>query len=108
MYNLMDNYLCQICIRELYGTKRKYNHENLQVHHAIPINSNKDLKLDENNLITLCSMHHSMCDKGQIPYEEVKKIINEQNQKEKQSPAISNIFKKYTQTPTAPINLHRI
>ena len=50
----------------------------LQVHHAIPINSNENLKLDENNLITLCSMHHSMCDKGQIPYKEVKKIINEQ------------------------------
>ena len=78
----LDNYLFQICIRELYGTKRKYNHENLQVHHAIPINSNKDLKLDENNLVTLCSMHHSMCDKGQIPYKEVKKIIIEQTQKE--------------------------
>ncbi len=73
-----NNYLCQICIRELYGTKRKYNPEDLQVHHAIPINMNEDLKLDENNLITLCSIHHSMCDKGQIPYEEVKKIINEQ------------------------------
>ena len=75
-----DNYLCQICVRELYGTKRKYNSDNLQVHHAAPINLSEDLKLDENNLITLCSMHHSMCDKGQIPYEEVKKIINEQNQ----------------------------
>ena len=74
-----DNYLCQICIRELYGTKRKYNHENLQVHHAIPINSNKDLKLDESNLITLCSMHHSMCEKGKIPFEEIQGIINEQN-----------------------------
>lgn len=76
-----DNYLCQICIRELYGTKRKYNSANLQVHHAVPINSNEDLKLDENNLITLCSMHHSMCDKSKIPYKEVKKIINEQENK---------------------------
>ncbi len=75
-----DNYLCQICIRELYGAKRKYNHKNLQVHHAIPINVGDDLKLNENNLITLCSMHHSMCDKGEIPYEEIKKIIDEQNQ----------------------------
>ena len=73
-----DNYLCQVCIRELYGTKRKYNSEGLQVHHAVPINLSEDLKLDENNLITLCSMHHSMCDKGQIPYKEVKKIIDEQ------------------------------
>ena len=53
-------------------------------------------------------MHHSMCDKGQIPYEEVKKIINEQNQKQTNPPTTPNIFKKDTQTPTAPINLHRI
>ena len=77
-----DDYLCQICIRELYGTIRKYNYKDLQVHHAIPINANEDLKLDENNLITLCSMHHAMCDRGEIPYEEVKKIIDEQQGKE--------------------------
>ena len=79
-----DSYLCQICIRELYSTKRKYNCEGLQVHHAIPINSNEELKLDDGNLITLCSMHHAMCDKGKIPYDEIKKIISEQeNKKEK-------------------------
>ena len=77
-----DNYLCQICIREMYGTKRKYNPNNLQVHHAIAIRSRDDLKLDENNLITVCSMHHEMCDSGEIPYEEVKKIIDEQQGKE--------------------------
>lgn len=58
----------------------------------MPINLSEDLKLDESNLITLCSMHHSMCDKGQIPYEEVKKIINEQNQKTNQSPTTPKIF----------------
>lgn len=73
----------------------------------MPINLSEDLKLDENNLITLCSMHHSMCDKGQIPYKEVKKIINEQNQKQSNPPTTPNIFKENTQTPTAPINLHR-
>ena len=72
-----DKYFCQICIRGLYGTWRKYNCENLQVHHAILINSNHELKLEDSNLITLCSMHHSMCDKGQIPYEEVKRIIEQ-------------------------------
>lgn len=76
-----DNYLCQICIRELYGTIRKYNHSDLQVHHAIPINSSEELKLYDSNLITLCSMHHAMCDKGTIPYNEVKKIIDEQENK---------------------------
>ncbi len=56
-----DSYLCQICIREMYDTYRKYNCNDLQVHHAVPINASKELRLD-NNLITLCSMHHAMCD----------------------------------------------
>ncbi len=77
-----DCYLCQVCIRELYGTHRKYNYEGLQVHHAVPGNSSEELRLDSSNLITLCSMHHAMCDKGEIPYDEVKQIILEQEQKE--------------------------
>ena len=73
--------MCQVCIRELYGTQRKYNYEGLQVHHAVAVNSGEELRLDNSNLITLCSMHHAMCDKGEIPYDEVKQIILEQEQK---------------------------
>ena len=73
-----DKYCCQIRVRELYGTTYKCTYEDLQVHHAVPILVNEELKLDSGNLITLCPMHHSMCDKGQIPCAEVKKIINEQ------------------------------
>ena len=75
-----DSYLCQICIRELYGTKRKYNYKCLQVHHAIPISSNEELKLNDDNLITLCSMHHAMCERGKIPYMKVREIIKEQEE----------------------------
>ena len=82
-----DSYLCQICIRELYGTRRKYNCEALQVHHVVPINANEALRLDNSNLITLCSMHHAMCDRGEIPYDEVRKIVSEQ---EKASFFVSN------------------
>ena len=57
-----DSYLCQICIREMYDTYRKYNCNDLQVRHAVPINASKELRLDDNNLITLCSMYHAMCD----------------------------------------------
>ncbi len=73
-----DNYLCQIYIKELYGTKRKYNYKCLQVHHAIPIKSSEEIKLNDDNLITLCSMHHAMCDRGEIPYIKVREIIKEQ------------------------------
>ncbi len=70
--------MCQICIREMYDTNRKYNCNDLQVHHAVPINASKELRLDDNNLITLCSMHHAMCDRGEISSDEIKKIIDEQ------------------------------
>ena len=73
-----DNYFCQICIRNLYDTRRLYNFENLQVHHAVPINTDKSLGLASSNLLTLCPMHHHMCDSGKIPFHEVKRIIEEQ------------------------------
>ena len=32
-----DRYVCQLCIRGLYGTRKRYEHENLSVHHIIPL-----------------------------------------------------------------------
>ncbi|BED91697.1 MAG: hypothetical protein Pg6B_04490 [Candidatus Azobacteroides pseudotrichonymphae] len=74
-----DNYLCQICIRNLYNTYRQYNYENLQVHHNVPINGNYELNLDSNNLLTVCTFHHKLCESGEIDFNEVRKIIQEQN-----------------------------
>ena len=37
-----------------------YSGEDLQVHHAVPINTSKELRLDDNNLITLCPMHRTI------------------------------------------------
>ena len=37
-------------------------------------------------------MHHAMCDKGEIPYEEVKEIIKEQEHSEAIPPARTKIF----------------
>lgn len=76
-----DNYLCQICIRNLHSTFKQYNYDCLSVHHAIPINNDFDKRLDDNNLLTVCQMHHEMCESGEIPYEVVKSIIYEQEAK---------------------------
>lgn len=76
-----DNYLCQICMRKLYNTIWKYNYNGLSVHHAIPINTDFDRRLDDDNLLTVCQMHHKMCEDGEIPYEAVKGIIEEQEAK---------------------------
>ena len=73
-----DHYLCQICIRGLYGAPRRLSYDNLSVHHAKKIETDWDKRLDNDNLITLCDMHHRMCEDGTIPYETVKRIIDEQ------------------------------
>ena len=74
-----DHFLCQACIRNLPGTIRKLNYDNLSVHHAVPIYKNWDARLDNNNLITLCSVHHEMAESGQLPLNTIRNIIEEQN-----------------------------
>lgn len=76
-----DLYLCQICIRELYNTIYKYNTNNLEVHHNIPINEDDTKKLDNNNLLTVCHYHHELCESGEISRKEVQSIIDEQENK---------------------------
>lgn len=73
-----DNYLCQICFRNLYDTINKLNHANIEVHHAEKLNENYSKRLDDDNLLSVCERHHKMCDAGIIPYVEVKRIICEQ------------------------------
>lgn len=75
-----DNYLCQICIRGLYGP-RKLNHSDLSVHHAVPVIEDWEKRLDGDNLITTCLTHHEMMENGTIPYEAVRNIIDEQEAK---------------------------
>lgn len=57
---------------------QQYNYSGLSVHHAVPINDDWDKRLDDDNLITVCGMHHKMCESGEIPYEDVRRIIDEQ------------------------------
>lgn len=63
----------------MYGTKRRINHISLSVHHAIPLQIDYEKRLDNDNLLTVCDMHHEMAENGEIPYEEIKRIIDEQN-----------------------------
>ena len=76
-----DNYLCQVCLRNRYNTLQQYTYNDLSVHHAIPINQDWEKRLDDGNLITLCSMHHEMAESGEIPANEILKIIAEQEAK---------------------------
>ena len=61
-----DRYVCQLCIRGLQGTRKRYEHESLSVHHIIPLEENPENAMDDNNLITLCDMHHELAELGKI------------------------------------------
>ena len=74
-----DHFLCQACIRELPGTIRRLNYDGLSVHHAVPIYQDWDSRLDNSNLITLCSVHHEMAESGQLSFRLVRCMIDEQN-----------------------------
>ena len=73
-----DKYLCQACIRMMKGTVDQYTHERLSVHHIVPISEDYDKRLDDNNLITLCAMHHELAEAGELPRQELLEAVEEQ------------------------------
>lgn len=76
-----DGYLCQACIRKLPGTFTQYNYDDLSVHHIIPANQDWGRKLDNDNLITLCGVHHKMAEDGEIDAEILMRIAKEQEER---------------------------
>lgn len=73
-----DHYLCQICFRNLYRTTSRLNSTELSVHHVVPLKEAYELRLENDNLITLCGRHHREADKGLIPLNIIKEIIRQQ------------------------------
>jgi len=75
-----DNFLCQVCSRRMHVSTedRTLVYEGLSVHHAVPIYLAWDRRLDDDNLITLCSRHHEMAERGEIGLDEINEIIREQ------------------------------
>lgn len=76
-----DKYLCQICIRKLYNTIKKYNYSDLEVHHIVPIKEDYSLRLEDTNLITICKYHHELAEQGTIPREELFAIAKHQEER---------------------------
>ena len=72
-----DHYLCQICRREF---PPRFTYGGLQVHHAVPLEEDYERRLDNDNLLTLCERHHELAESGEIPREEIQRIIREQEE----------------------------
>jgi 5-methylcytosine-specific restriction enzyme A len=75
--NERDKYLCQVCIRKLQHTQQQYNFTNIEVHHIIPLVEDYNKRLDDDNLICLCSYHHKMAECGEIDKAELIQIVSE-------------------------------
>lgn len=70
-----DKHLCRVCLSGKYNTNYRYTYNQLEVHHIIPIEEDYSKRLDDDNLITLCNMHHKMAETGEIPREELQEIV---------------------------------
>lgn len=65
-----DMQLCKICLAE-----NIFNYKNLSVHHIVPLAEDWSRRLDNDNLITVCDMHHKDCECGKIPREKQIEIL---------------------------------
>ena len=70
-----DHYLCLCCKENAAGTVRRLNGKDLSVHHIVPIEEDYDMRLDDENLITVCGMHHEMCEAGEISREDQRRYV---------------------------------
>lgn len=72
-----DGWRCVVCASGRYPIEgvRELNGENLEVHHIIKLRDDIDKGLEEDNLITLCQVHHRMADKGEISADELRELI---------------------------------
>lgn len=48
-----DQYVCRLCL-----SRGIISNKNLEVHHIVPIKVNQELKLADDNLITVCGLCH--------------------------------------------------
>lgn len=76
-----DEFCCQVCIRGMYSPERQFETENISVHHIVPIAEEWDRRMDDENLITLCSKHHEMAERGEIKRKKLLSIAAEQERK---------------------------
>lgn len=67
----LDCYRCLVC-QSLGLISPTY----LEVHHIIKYRNNASLRLDNNNLITLCVNHHKQADSNKIQASELYSLIN--------------------------------
>jgi predicted HNH restriction endonuclease len=69
--------LYQLCIRHLYDTYGRIYDNSIEVYHIETIVESYELRLEEGDLISLCTYNHKMVDRGQIPRVVLKNMIKD-------------------------------
>lgn len=71
-----DMHTCLCCKYKVFdlGYRQIYT-EYIEVHHIIPMIENYDLRLVDDNLISLCREHHELAEKGTISRETLQELI---------------------------------
>ena len=67
-----DLYLCQVCKE---NGRYVSNDQGLHVHHIIPLSRDFELRLADDNLITLCTACHELAEDSTISRDTLRKII---------------------------------
>lgn len=71
----MDLFLCLHC-----KSNNLYVFKNLEVHHIIPLTKNWSLRLEDSNLITLCSHCHTLAETGEISTDKLYQLIQKRKE----------------------------
>lgn len=66
-----DKYVCVVCLY----LEKQVTINNLSVHHIVSLEEDYDLRLEDDNLITVCEYHHEQAEKKQISKEILRKLI---------------------------------
>ena len=69
-----DLHMCRLCAIGYSNQPAKYNGD-ISVHHITPLAEDYSMRLDNGNLISLCSYHHELAESGNIPRETLREII---------------------------------
>ena len=65
-----DKNLCRYCL-----SKNRLVYDQIDIHHIVPLKINFEMRLDNDNLISLCRMCHEEAEAGKITKDELQKII---------------------------------
>jgi len=69
-----DLHMCRLCAIGYSNQPAKYNGD-ISVHHITPLAEDYSMRLDNGNLISLCSYHHELAESGNIPREILREVV---------------------------------